>query len=60
MLPDSCCEREIKTTASEIDAKAIEAEKLERKEKPRGNIAFPELSSVGLTGFEPATSTPPV
>ena len=31
-----------------------------KQEKPRENIAFPELSSVGLTGFEPATSTPPV
>ncbi len=36
---------------SEVEAK---------QEKPQENTCFPELSSVGLTGFEPATSTPPV
>ena len=30
------------------------------EEKPRGKPSSPELLSVGLTGFEPATSTPPV
>ena len=32
----------------------------QKQEKPQGNACFPELSTVGLTGFEPATSTPPV
>jgi hypothetical protein len=29
-------------------------------ENSRENNTFPEFSQVGLTGFEPATSTPPV
>ena len=33
-------------------------DKVETKEKPRENVVLPELLSVGLTGFEPATSTP--
>ena len=37
----------------------LSAEKV-KQEKPQENTCFPELSSVGLTGFEPATSTPPV
>ena len=35
-------------------------DKIKTKEKPRENVVLPELSHVGLTGFEPATSTPPV
>ena len=37
----------------------LSAEKV-KQDKPQENTCFPELSSVGLTGFEPATSTPPV
>ncbi len=37
----------------------LSAEKA-KQEKPQENTCFPELSSVVLTGFEPATSTPPV
>ena len=36
----------------------LSAEKA-KQEKPQENTCFLELSSVGLTGFEPATSTPP-
>ena len=32
----------------------------QKREKPREKPCFSELLSVGLTGFEPATSTPPV
>ena len=36
------------------------AREIEKQKKPRENKCFPELSSVGLTRFELATSTPPV
>ena len=36
------------------------ASRARKEEKPRGKPSSPELLSVGLTGFEPATSTPPV
>ena len=32
----------------------------QKQEKPREKPCFSELSLVGMTGFEPATSTPPV
>ena len=35
------------------------ASRARKEEKPRGKPSSPELLTVGLTGFEPATSTPP-
>ena len=59
VLPDSCCEGEIETIVSEFDDKEGETEEAVEGEKPRENVVSPELSLVGMTGFEPATSTPP-
>ena len=59
MHPNSCCEGGIRTIASEILGEAFEADETEQEKKLRENQRFPELSSVGLIGFEPTTSTLP-
>ena len=55
--PQTCPKETIQDNCSGLGK--LSAEKA-KQEKPQENTCFPELSSVGLTGFEPATSTPPV
>ena len=55
--PKTCPKETIQDDCSGLGK--LSAEKA-KQEKPQENTCFPELSSVGLTGFEPATSTPPV
>ena len=60
MPPDSCCLGKISAYCSE-NVEPTKAEDSERtKEKPRENVMFPGACSIGLIGFEPTTSTPPV
>ena len=55
--PQSCPNETIQDNMRSLEDAARE---IEKQKKPRENKCFPELSSVGLTRFELATSTPPV
>ncbi len=51
---------EVNVSLSSILGLADSNDDDQEEKKPQGKPCFPELLSVGLTGFEPATSTPPV
>ena len=60
MPPELCREGNTTAHCCETGSEASGEKTDTKEEKPRENVVLPELSTVGLTGFEPATSTPPV
>ena len=60
MPPEACPEGNIPAHCSENRTGRSEKETDPKEAIDREKPCFPVLSTVGLTGFEPATSTPPV